>query len=73
MGLLKHRDGLVERAAMARVVAVDGSGPERLAVGARELPQGRLDHGHIVALVLTALADRTIQIGHPISPPVTNG
>ena len=33
VALLKDPDRLVERAAMARVIAVDGPGPERLAVG----------------------------------------
>jgi hypothetical protein len=70
VALLKDPDRLVERAAMARVVAVDRPGPVRLAVGPHELGQGRLDHGHVVALVLTALADGTIQTRHLVSPSV---
>jgi hypothetical protein len=47
-----------------------GAGPERLAVAAPGLAERGLDHGHIVAFVLGALADRAIQFGHETLPTV---
>ncbi len=68
VAVLKGSDRLIERAAMTLVVAGDGPGPERLAVGPLELAQGCLAHGHVVALVLTARTYRTIKTGPLTSP-----
>ena len=50
VGLLKHRDGLVQGAAVARVVTVDGAWPVGLAVAAPGLAERGLHHRHVVTL-----------------------